>query len=144
MWLNYESQNSQSLNPSAYVFPNPILADGFRDSGFGILRLVAISTGPFSIFEPGQLIKDLLCFWLIVCVYVFQIPGKNTTLLPILLLPMVNIKDDLQSKGSSVSPLTGSSLNWESSSRCDTASMRTLEKNIFSFFQYLCEKTHCD
>ena len=51
----------------------------------------------------------------------------------------MNIKDDLQSKGSSVSPLAGSSLSWESSSRCDTASIRTLEKNIFiKFFVNIC------
>ena len=75
MWLNNESQNSQSRNPSANVFPNPILADRFRDCGFWILTLVTIF---FS--EPGQLIKDLLCFWLVVCVYVLQIPEKNYSL----------------------------------------------------------------
>ena len=89
MWLNNESQNSQSRNPSANVFPNPILADRFRDCGFWILRLVAILAGPFSFSNlVNSLRTSFVSGWLFV--YMCSKYLRKTILSKILLLPMIN------------------------------------------------------
>ena len=97
--------------------------------------------------KPGQLFQDDFGLRLVICVDVFQVPvnifkvftatkydpasykevesdlqskyEKNMILL------VKKEESDLQSRSSSVSPLTGSSRNWESSTRWDTASIRT-------------------
>ena len=88
MWLNYESQNSQSRNPSVNVFPNPILTDGFRDCGFWILTLVAISAGPFFSNLVNSLRTSFVSGWLFV--YMCSKYLRKTILSKILLLPMIN------------------------------------------------------